>query len=295
MRARVLVVAAALAGAAALFSPSASAWGPEGHRLVAALAETRLTSDARRAVGALVGEGGLVGIAAWADDIQKERRETAPWHYVNIPGDRHDYDPARDCAAPRQGDCVVAAIERFQAVLADPTRTRDERAEALKFLTHFVADVHQPLHCLKDEEGGNRILVRFFGEAQHPISLQPWNLHTVWDSGLLERAGLGERELFETLRAWLDGRPPSDLRASPPAAWALESHGVALLIILDLPPDRHLDDRYLRQSLPIVEARLALAGARLAALLNEALAPPVPDELLITDGGELIGFNAHYS
>jgi hypothetical protein len=86
-------------------------------------------------------------VSTWADEIRPQRPETRPWHYVNIPvqppaGTPDGYDAVRDCP---HDDCVVAKIEGFGRVLADRQAPERQRLEALKYLIHFVADVHQPL------------------------------------------------------------------------------------------------------------------------------------------------------
>jgi hypothetical protein len=255
--------------------PTASfGWGQEGHRIVAALATEQLHPHTRSRLKELLGDGGLVAVAHWADEIRKDRPETAPWHFVNIPGRRRDYRPSRDCVLPRDGDCVIAAIERFRLVLMDRTRTQDERAEAAKFLTHFVADVHQPLHCLGDHEGGNTLEVLFYGERVNPVNLKPWNLHAVWDGALIERSGLSEEEYVRMLRRWLDREPLEDAQLGTPQDWALESHQAAMATAYQLPSDRNLDETYVRRALPVMSERLARAAVRLAKLLNDALAKP---------------------
>ncbi len=247
------------------------AWGPKGHRVVAALAESRLSPDVRAEARELAGEDGLVGIANWADDIRRERPETAPWHYVNIPKGATAYDPRRDCMTPRDGDCVVAAIEHFRSVLSDANHDRDTRAEALRFLTHFVADVHQPLHCLGELRGGNLLEVNFLGESTNPFNERPWNLHAVWDSGLLFRSGIDEASLVARLEGRLNAEPAHRGRHDSPRQWAIESHRAAVEQALKLPDDHRIDIFYVRLSLPVIEERLASAGLRLAHLLTEAL------------------------
>src|SRR6202045_5485533 len=104
----------------------ALAWGSGGHRIAAEIAEQYLEPAAARQVRELLAIENattLAQVSTWADEIRPQRRETAPWHFVDIPihpspGTPAAYDPARDC--PR-GDCVVAAIERFAAVLRDKT------------------------------------------------------------------------------------------------------------------------------------------------------------------------------
>src|SRR5918996_4871229 len=123
--------------AVALAPADLLAWGREGHRIIAAIAESRLDDGAWRNARELVGTDGLREIANWADEIRKDRPETAPWHYVNIPREATAYEHDRDCVIPREGDCVVAAIERFRVILADRRHARADRVEALKFLTHL--------------------------------------------------------------------------------------------------------------------------------------------------------------
>lgn len=250
------------------------AWGQEGHRIIAAIAESRLQKHAAVIVQELLGNGNLSSVANWADEIRKDRPETAPWHFVNIPRDRQEYDPTRDCMTPREGDCVVAAIERFQAILADRSRSRNDRVEALKFLTHLVGDVHQPLHCLKDHEGGTTLDVLFDGERINPFNEKPWNLHAVWDAGLIHRAELSEMDYVRMLDDWLERESLEELQRGTAREWALESHQAAITTAYDLPADRNLGDPYVRASLPVVSDRLARAGARLAKLLNETLRRP---------------------
>ena len=148
----VLVLLAGTAG-------PALAWGYEGHRIVAEIAEQYLeplTVRQVRELLALENATTLAEVSTWADEIRPRRPETAPWHFVDIPvhpapGTSAAYDAARDC--PR-GDCVVAAIERFAAVLRDKDAAPRRRLEALKWVVHFVADIHQPLHCADDNDRG---------------------------------------------------------------------------------------------------------------------------------------------
>jgi hypothetical protein len=260
-------VALALSGA-----PPALAWGDKAHQVVAVIAESRLTPDAQDAVRSLIGPSTLRDVAMWADQIRSRRPETKRWHYVNIPLDRAEYIPAKDCAKPRPGDCVVGAITRFERVLADRDRPRHERAEALRFVTHFVADLHQPLHCADNRDaGGNDVTVVFFGEVLHAGGRVPWNLHAVWDSGLIERRGLSVSKYAQRLNRHLARQSIDALAAGSVVDWALQSHQAATDTAYALPPDRVLGDEYADMALPVIDDMLAKAGVRLAKVLNEAL------------------------
>lgn len=272
MKTQVRAVALLCLSAQWAVAADSHAWGQEGHRIVAAIAERHLQTEAAAGVRELVGEGGLRAVANWADEIRNERRETVPWHFVDIPLRARTYDPGRDCVTPNEGDCVVAAIERFRATLADKTKSRSERAEALKFLTHLVGDIHQPLHCVGERDGGNKVEVTFFEEAINPFSQKPWTLHAVWDAGLIQRAGLSEQDYVEKLNAWINTHSLVQLQKGTTSEWAVESHRAAVETAFRLPVDKKIGASYFREGLRVVEERLAKAGVRLARILNEALA-----------------------
>lgn len=260
-----------IAVSASVASP-AFAWGDKGHRVAAIVAEARLTPAAQEAVRALIGPSRLRDAAMWADHIRRDRADTAPWHYVDIPLDRTEYDARKHCADPRPGDCVVEAVARFRHVLADPGRPRAERAEALKFVTHLVVDLHQPLHCADNHDrGGNDVLVTFFGEPLNPVSGKPWNLHAVWDAGLIERRGLSVSAYARRLTRRIDRGAAAGMERGTIVDWALEAHRAAVETSYRLPPHRELGEAYAAAALPVVDDMLARAGVRLAKVLNDAL------------------------
>ena len=140
----------------------ASAWGVDGHRLIGDLAQQQLSPKARAEIGRLLSlePGATLGsIANWADDHRSAA--DAPWHYVNLPrngGCR--FEATRDCA---QGQCVVAAIDRQAAILGARGADAD-RLKALKYVVHFVADVHQPLHAgFADDRAATRFNCKRMG------------------------------------------------------------------------------------------------------------------------------------
>jgi hypothetical protein len=255
-----------------LLTGRAFAWGDEGHRLAAEIAEQYLEPETARQVRellALENATTLAEVSTWADEIRGQRRETARWHYVNIPihppeGTPAAYDAARDC--PR-GECVVAKIDELAAVLRDKGTSARERLEALKFLVHLVADVHQPLHASNDgDRGGNDLRVVFLGRQT--------NLHAVWDTGILFAAGIGDERAFamELMRSIV----PADLtqwRGGSAATWATESSDIARRLIYgkwERGPGP-LQSSYVTTTLPVVRVQLDKAGVRLAAVLNDAL------------------------
>ncbi len=274
-----LVMLAWIAGA------TVHAWSPQGHRLVALIAMKHLTPPARQSVSRLLGNESLADVAVWADQYLEGNNQTSFWHYVNIPLDATKYDRDRDCptqpgvAAGGRGDrwrdCVVDRILYNQERLANPTLDRADRAIALKFLVHFIGDLHQPFHALGVERGGNGIPVSVFGSATCTYeggTSYPCNLHGVWDTVLVARRGLDDQRYVAELERQIKQRGWEALEIGSPAQWAMESHALAKAALL--PPQGIVDDAYFRAQIVVVDERLVLGGLRLAAWLNRSLAVP---------------------
>lgn len=259
-----------------LFSAQLFAWGPEGHRLVADVARARLTPVARVQIRLLLGNDDLAAVASWADEIRRDRPETYDWHFVDIPQSASGFSESRDCYRPDEKhpsaledrhNCVVDRITMFEKILASLTSPKPQRIEALKFLVHFVGDIHQPLHAIGEARGGNDIHVIEFGASQ--CGRNPCNLHYAWDVGLIEHAGLRESQYEFKLQHLI---AKENLARSPigsPEEWADESFGIAKRVWL--PEGGAVDQKYYEADIGIVNQRLALAGLRLAAMLNKAL------------------------
>ncbi len=256
----------AIALCAGLLVPTnLTAWGPEGHIVIATIANARLTPAARAAVRQLLGRHSLASVANFADQIRPQRPETANWHFVDIPKDETNYDPGRDCQPSPKGDCVIAAIARAETALKDRSLPRKQRAEALKFLVHFVGDLHQPLHCSDNHDrGGNDVNVSFLG--------RPSNLHRVWDSGIIGEVNLPPADYAAQLDSWLDSQDTSALEKGTTVDWALQAHKLAKDDAYKIPDNHQLDVSYVDENDPIVDQQLAVAGLRLAKVLNDTFA-----------------------
>jgi hypothetical protein len=252
------------------------AWGPVGHRIVAGIARNHLSSAARSRIRVLLGDDDLAAISVWADNIKAERPETLGWHFVDIPMNSDGFSQARDCYHPDERrpetkqdhhNCVVDRILLFKQVLADKSATRAERIDALKFLVHFVGDIHQPMHALAEARGGTEIRVIEFGATE--CGKRPCNLHFAWDIGLIEHSDRSERQYSYDLENLITRRHLSSAAHGSPEDWANESFRLAKKIWIN--DGSSLDENYYRANIGILGNQLALAGLRLAALLSETL------------------------
>jgi nuclease S1 len=252
----------------------ARAWGERGHRLVGTLAERQLSPAALEQVRELLRdepEPSLGGVSVWADAMreQPDYAWTAPLHYVHLRDDACRYDGGRDCAA---GDCVVGAIERYTRQLADRRRPTAQRREALKFLVHFVADVHQPLHSgYRPDKGGNEFQISLRRPGRPP---QGTSLHGIWDYFLLAETG----ESLEAHAARLQAAGPVDAGATfvpiEAARWAETSCRLTDSEAFYPRRPGRLTADYLARFRPLAEQRVREAAAELALLLEGALAAP---------------------
>jgi hypothetical protein len=253
---------------AVLFSTAAFGWGPEGHRITGSIAEDLLTDQAKAAVRDLLENQTLVDVAVWADDVRNQEKYqwTAPLHYINAPRDATRINMRRDCENMM---CVVGAIQHFTEVLlnAEGQRSRREQREALKFIVHFIGDLHQPMHVsYSDDRGGNRLRVSFLGDNDT-------NLHRVWDTDLIRRRMNGHwTDLAGEIRAMItDDHLRHWRRESDPVAWANESFAITRRIYAELPRDLQLGPDYYERNIGDALERLAMAGVRIAEVLNRVM------------------------
>lgn len=247
-----------------LASPTAAfAWGANGHRIVGRIAENHLTEEARRAVECLIGPETLAQVSTWPDEIRSDPswKRATPWHFISID----DGETVETTARSPEGD-LLEAMPRFEAVLRDPQAGPQAKREALKFLVHFVGDVHQPLHVGRRADfGGNSVQVTWFGEAS--------NLHTVWDSGLIDN----EKLSFSEFAAFIDHPAAEEIKtwqSSTYADWAVESKAVRERVYRI--GDGKLSYQFAFDNIPLVKRRLLQAGVRLAGILNSIFTSPGP-------------------
>jgi nuclease S1 len=265
-----LVFAATLLGILGATAP-ARAWGRLGHRVIARLADKQLTSQAKAAIVELLAPGeSLADASTWADEHRRELPKSAPWHYVDVPLDEPRYHSLFSGDVAEKG-YVVDKIHDFKVVVNDPSQSIEDRRIAFRFLVHFVEDLHMPMHVGdNNDKGGNRTQVRFFDRGT--------NMHSLWDSGMLEY-------VCDTEDFWLKDLAALDTPDARTAAmngtiedWATESLLAARKAYQvpetgkRLKSGQKLSDTYLDANLPVLRRRLHQASVRLAMVVNQAFA-----------------------
>ena len=304
---------ALLAGLA--LAPAAKAWGCKGHQTVAFLAEKHLTPEAKLMFQTLLSENPIdpqlrrfcgnavtnvfADAATWADDERTKAPKTGPWHFIDIPLGATRDQVTQSCGAT---GCVTQAIADQLAILKDKTAPAGKRADALRFIIHFVGDLHQPLHASDNSDrGGNCVPVKYFRRNPHSSggSYSP-NLHGIWDTEILERemegaspseyAGTLDTLFAESIAEWQQGGMQLE-------NWAWEGHQHAINasygalpvkiavetagIVEKCTDDNSIGNRmlhlhetaglvYQEAAAAVIQERLAQAGIRLAMILNDA-------------------------
>jgi hypothetical protein len=297
------------------------AWGCKGHQTIALIAEKHLTPEARELIQSLLSENPIdlrwkryCGVFAadlladgstWPDDARKELKN-GPWHYIDIPRGA-PRKPLEEYSGAE--GCVTRAIAEQWAFLKEKSAPAAKRAQALRYLAHFVGDLHMPLHATTNNDmGGNCVPVRYFWRWPHLNNgTYAPNLHAIWDTVIVEHemVGADPAEYAASLEE-IYGRNVEEWKRAgiQVEEWAWESHSLAETsaygqlwpkIPVEEPVEVHsctdadnvgkrMMDLHLSAGAPyqtaaaiIVGERLEQAGVRLAMMLNEA-AKPVPAE-----------------
>jgi hypothetical protein len=298
-------------------------WDGVAHMLISQIAYDRLTPAAKAQVDLLaqalnndsltsqlspdLQECTPVTVAAWPDDIKSlysETRQFSPWHFIDL-----DSLPASGVVVWRNGhpetpsvdDSAIGSVKRFgdpavsdvylqiiaqSAVLKDKNAALADRARALAFVEHFVGDIHQPLHCIGRQLGGNRYVINPLPGADPDWKID--NLHSFWDNSYRYDIVGGQitvNPLLQTprqsapdtgtIKSWADEieadylpHDPSVLSQTDPAAWAVESNRIATVFAFPSDNSPSLSNEYISEASKIARTRLALAGYRLGNLLN---------------------------
>ncbi|CAF2063216.1 hypothetical protein Bca4012_101294 [Brassica carinata] len=265
-------------------APNVHGWGIEGHTIVCKIAQARLDDAAAKAVKELLPEsaqGDLSSLCVWADHVKFRYHWSSPLHYINTP-DVCSYQYNRDCKDEDgvKGRCVAGAIYNYTTQLltyntAAASKPQYNLTEALLFLSHFMGDIHQPLHVgFASDKGGNTIEVHWYTRKA--------NLHHIWDSSIIETA---EADLYNSE---LDGMVDA-INKNITTEWADQVNRWEICTRKTACPDIYasegikaacdwaykgvtegdtLEDEYFYSRLPVVYQRLAQGGVRLAATLN---------------------------
>jgi len=314
---RLRLIAILFASASFLLHPApARAWGCKGHQAVALIAEQNLTPEALQFVNKLLAENPvdpalrrycndpahdpLADASTWPDDIRNIAKN-GPWHYINIPRGAPRAPLSDFCGTE---SCVTQAIADQVTILKDLNADPRQRANAIRYIVHFVGDLHMPLHAsTNDDQGGNCVPVFFFWRTPQAVRASyPLNLHYVWDTAILEHdmAGAEPSEYAAHLSRSFAGEFPQWRAAGIHVDdWAWESHELAESVVYgQLSPkipiekptnvrtcsddnnigqrmlDLHVSaaEKYQEVSAPVVRKRIAQAGLRLALILNDAAA-----------------------
>jgi hypothetical protein len=270
----------------------AFAWGDDGHKVVALIAEHYLTPDVRNTVSALLAQDtdpltahDIASEATWADKYRNHHRETAQWHFVDIELDNPDINAACFDRAPLQAGtlasngppqaCILDKIIQFISEIERPATDPEERLVALKFLLHFLGDMHQPLHSSDNHDrGGNSVKVIVDGFDHKPRD----ELHAFWDTQFVDGLGRAPATIARQLIEQITPEQKAQWEPGSVNDWAMEAFQISKSDVYGDPPLstnalQHLDANYVSRAESDVALQLSRAGVRLAYILNTALGP----------------------
>ncbi len=267
---------------AALLLPQAAwAWNDTGHMLVAQIAYGRLTANAKARIEALLAldaepeNNTFVTASCWADDLKRYGVHAFDtWHFIDTP---FSPDNTPTPASPPDVNVVWAMKQCIQTIHS--AKAPDvEKARMLRFLIHFVGDVHQPLHCVsrytqqhpQGDRGGNDFKIQGLPDIT--------NLHAYWDDGIglfvqVQRPPAPDDQTIKTLADSITADFPADslpeAKDSTFTDWVQEGVDLARTLCYDLPENAPPPQDYIARARPAARKRIALAGYRLADLLNQ--------------------------
>lgn len=251
------------------FTPtSVCAWNAVGHQLVAQIAYDKMTPHAQKIYMSLFHQGkerSFLNAATWLDKIRsKQDPYYNDMHYIDIP-----FSTDGTLLPFVASHNAVSAINNSVQTLKSPTASQSSKKESIKILLHVVGDIHQPLHAAtrvsakypEGDRGGNDALLTH-NKLAH-------NLHAYWDKG----AGvlLYKKHRYRSIKNMarrLEQQYPCRNSDLNPMSWANESHDLAMSVAYAYTSARELDKSYQLVAQTIVKQRIALAGCRLAELMN---------------------------
>jgi hypothetical protein len=239
-----------------LLSFDSFGWGVTGHRTTGLIAEKHLNAKARKKLRELLGQESLAIASTWMDDVRSDSTYDymTDWHWVTVEtGQTYDQSVKN-----KNGD-VIMTLERIIAELKSKKLDRKKEIEALKILIHLVGDIHQPLHvgCCGDN-GGNKVKLKWFRNDA--------DLHSVWDSNMIDGTKLSYTELGESL-GMPDVATVKRWQSAGVRDWASESMSYRTQVYNI--GKGNLSYEYGYHNMPVIKDRLLQAGVRLAGVLNE--------------------------
>jgi hypothetical protein len=242
------------------FNAQAYDWGQTGHRTTGAIAEKYLTNKAKRAIADLLDGQSLAFTSTYADEIKSDDayRSYGTWHYLNVPFDstyeEHEHNDRGD---------IIQGIDKCIEVIKSKSSTKADKVFHLKLLVHFIGDLHQPMHVgISQDKGGNDFQVQWYNDGS--------NLHSVWDTRMIESYGMSYSELARNMPE-LTKKERLAMAAGSHRDWMKDSRVVVKNIYAHTEVGEKLGYRYMYDYFGTVRSQLQKGGVRLAALLNELL------------------------
>lgn len=262
----------------------AFAWGATGHRSIGLIAQQHMTPAALKRAEQILEGHNLAYISTWADEIRSDPKkygDTFNWHFTTWQDEVELHNANLE---NKSTGFLLSKVSQQTAVLNDAKSTQTEKAIALRFLVHLIGDLHQPLHVGgSNDQGGNACKVTWHNKAT--------NLHTVWDSSMLEETKLSYTELAEFASQDRTKQQVAKWQTGNINTWSAESKALRRKLYpaevqaplspvtfltycqKDASPDAmpKLGYEYSYVFLPLAQERIFQAGVRLAKILNESL------------------------
>lgn len=237
------------------------AWGTQGHRICGQIANNYLTPKARKAIEAILGNESIAMASNWADFIKSDPAFSylSSWHYIDFDK-AYSYPEMVDFLNHDTNTDAYTKLNFLIAELKKPDLSKENKLLYLRMLIHIIEDVHQPMHTAHaDDKGGNDFKVNWFST--------PTNLHSVWDSQLIDFQQLSYTEYA----TWINHSTLAQRTAwqkEPISQWLFESNQIAEKLYTEIKPGDTLNYKYNFTHIEIVNQQLLKAGVRLAGVLN---------------------------